>query len=150
MVLPWPPRATNGSIIHPEFRIEVVRDPTGCNISEVYGLLSPHPSISVFRRPRVAANFKYALAQATAFALMSDGRETTLRSQAATAVLAHEQGKVGLTREQLDRIVDFETQVFAAQSVHVRGGLLNENNGPQLLGPENVALGNAGSAQWCS
>ena len=29
--LPWPPRTRDGSAIEPEFTIEVVRDPTGCN-----------------------------------------------------------------------------------------------------------------------
>jgi hypothetical protein len=29
--LPWPPKAQDGSTIDPEFTIEVVRDPTGCN-----------------------------------------------------------------------------------------------------------------------
>jgi hypothetical protein len=139
MALPWPPRASDGSVIQPEFRIEVVRDPTGCNTSNVYGLLSPHPSISVFRRPRIVANFKYALSREPDFELMSDGREPSLRSQAITAALTHEQAKSAPTEEQLNRIVDFEMQIFAAQSAHVRGGLLDESHGPSLLGPENLA-----------
>ena len=143
MVLPWPPHAPDGSVIKPEFRLEVVRDPTGCNTSKVYGLLSPHPSVSVYRRPRMAANFKYALANGQDFALMSDGREPSLRSQAVTAAQAHEQAATPLNRQQLDRIVDFEMQVFAAQSSHIRGGLLNESTSPALLGPENLASGNA-------
>src|SRR5215470_8054779 len=36
--LPWPPKAADGSVVKPEFTIEVVRDPTGCNSSPVYGL----------------------------------------------------------------------------------------------------------------
>lgn len=144
MVLPWPPRASDGAVIQPEFRIEVVRDPTGCNTSKIYGLLSPNPSISVFRRPRVAANFKYALSQNPAFALMSDGREPSLRSQAITAALAHEQAKAAPTNEQLDRIAAFEMQIFASQSAHIRAGLLDESDTPHLLGPENLAAGNAG------
>jgi hypothetical protein len=144
MVLPWPPRSPDGSIIRPEFRIEVVHDPTGCNTSKVYGLASPNPSISVFRRPRVVANFKHAMEEGPDFALMSDGREPSLRSQATTAALAHEQAKTGPTKDQLDRIVDFEMQLFAAQSSHIRGGLLYEPNGPSLLGPENLASGTAG------
>ncbi len=57
--LPWPPRAADGSSVKPEFTIEVIRDPTGCNNSAQYGLHSPTPLISVYRRPRVAANAKY-------------------------------------------------------------------------------------------
>src|SRR5262245_36261126 len=34
--LPWPPKAVDGSAIKPEFTIDVVRDPTGCNTSEAY------------------------------------------------------------------------------------------------------------------
>jgi len=29
--LPWPPKAADGSVVKPEFTMEVVRDPTGCN-----------------------------------------------------------------------------------------------------------------------
>ena len=36
--LPWPPRAADGTPLRPEFTIEVVRDPTGCNTDAVYGL----------------------------------------------------------------------------------------------------------------
>jgi len=39
----------------PQFDIEVVSDPTGCNLDPVYGLKSKDPHISVFRRPRVVA-----------------------------------------------------------------------------------------------
>src|SRR5262244_1593873 len=60
--LPWPPKAADGTPIKPEFTIEVVRDPTGCNTSPVYGLNSPTPTISVYRRPRPAANLKYVIA----------------------------------------------------------------------------------------
>ena len=41
--LPWPPKAADGSVIKPEFTIEVVRDPTSCNNNAVYGLNSPAP-----------------------------------------------------------------------------------------------------------
>src|SRR6187401_1303559 len=60
--LPWPPKAADGAEVKPEFTIEVVRDPTGCNTGAVYGLNSPSPSISVYRRPRPAANLKYVTA----------------------------------------------------------------------------------------
>src|SRR5581483_5303737 len=50
--LQWPPRNADGSPKPVEFSIEVVRDPTGCNVSSVYGLKSAHPTVSVFRRPR--------------------------------------------------------------------------------------------------
>src|SRR6185436_8814949 len=36
--LPWPPKAADGTAIKPEFRIEVVNDPTGCNTGAVHGI----------------------------------------------------------------------------------------------------------------
>jgi len=57
--LPWPPRRPSGEVVQPEFTIEVVRDPTGCNTDPVHGLNSASPTVSVFRRPRVVGNLKY-------------------------------------------------------------------------------------------
>ena len=131
--LPWPPKTV------PDFRLEVVRDPTGCNTSPAYGLGSPHPTISVYRRPRVAANFKYA----PQLSLMADGREPSLESQAITAALVHEEARAHPTLAQLRQIVDFEMQLFVAQSADDRGGLLTEKGGPAALGPENLASSRA-------
>ncbi len=131
--LPWP------SNVVPDFKLEVVRDPTGCNNSPVYGLHSPHPTISVYRRPRMVANFKYA----AKLNLMADGREPSLESQAITAALVHEQAQAHPTIPQLRQIVDFEMQLFAAQSADDRGGLLTEKEGPAALGPGNLATGQA-------
>jgi hypothetical protein len=61
--LPWPPRRPDGTRIDPEFTIEVVRDPSGCNTDAIYGMNSANPSISVFRRPRPVANTKYTTHQ---------------------------------------------------------------------------------------
>lgn len=129
--LPWPPK------VNPDFKLEVVRDPTGCNTSAVYGLPSPHPTISVYRRPRMVANFKYA----PQVSLMADGREPSLTSQAITAALVHEEARAHPTADQLRQIIDFEMQVFAAQSADDRGGMLNEKDGPRALGQQNLAAG---------
>ena len=83
IALPWPPAAK------PDFRIEVVRDPTGCNKNPA--------SISVYRRPRVVANLHY-IALPTGDNLMADGRERTLQSQATSAALTHEQASAAPTR----------------------------------------------------
>jgi mono/diheme cytochrome c family protein len=131
--LPWPSKVT------PDFKLEVVRDPTGCNNSPVYGLHSARPMISVYRRPRVVANFKYT----PQLSLMADGREPTLVSQAITAALVHEEAAAHPTADQLRQIVDFEMQVFAAQSADDRGGMLNEKDGPAALGHDNLAAGRA-------
>jgi hypothetical protein len=52
VALPWPPQRPDGTRIDPEFTIDVVRDPGGCNTDPRYGLSSPTPTISVYRRPR--------------------------------------------------------------------------------------------------
>lgn len=135
IALPWPPVTASGQPINPDFRIEIVRDPTGCNRNSA--------SISVYRRPRVVANLKY-IALPTGVALMADGREPSLQSQAITAALTHEQAAAAPTPAQLQQIEDFERQLFMAQHSDNLGGLLGEPGGPPLLGVENVARGVAG------
>ncbi|HTP33055.1 MAG TPA: hypothetical protein VMJ75_12835 [Candidatus Acidoferrales bacterium] len=144
IALPWPPKGADGSSIRPEFRIEVVRDPTGCNTSAAYGLRSAHPAVSVYRRPRVAANLDQLTAGPQGLRFMTDGREPTLEIQATSAILIHEQARTRPTPDQLRRIVEFETQLYAAQGADVRGGLLDESGGPPLLGPANLSNGKAG------
>jgi hypothetical protein len=138
IILPWPPKPADGPVLRPEFRIEVVRDPTGCN-------KSGSPVISVFRRPRIAANLEFVLAQPDGNTLMADGREPSLRAQAVSAIMAHEQAAHPPTADQLRQIVDFEMQVYAAQSSDIRGGRLTDQNGPIVLGTNNLAGGKAGS-----
>jgi cytochrome c peroxidase len=135
IALPWPPK------VQPEFRIEVVRDPTGCNTSPVYGIASA--TVSVYRRPRVAANLDYVVAGLSGTTFMADGRELSLRTQATSAILIHEQAEGPPTDAQLRQIVDFETRVYAAQSADIRGGLLDEKDGPLVLGPKNLVSGKA-------
>jgi len=136
IALPWPPLAASGQRIEPDFRIQVVRDPTGCNKNPA--------SISVYRRPRVAANLKY-VALPSGLTLMADGREPSLQSQAITAVLTHEQASAAPTPAQLKQIEDFERQLFMAQHWDNFGGLLGEPGGPPLLGADNLASGVAGA-----
>ena len=135
LALPWPPVTASGQPVKPDFRIEVVRDPTGCNKNPA--------SISVYRRPRVAANLKY-IALPTGVTLMADGREPSLQSQAVTAALTHEQASAAPTSAQLKQIEDFERQLFMAQHSDNLGGLLSEPGGPPLLGADNLASGIAG------
>ncbi len=151
--LPWPTVDSSGTPIKPEFTIEVVRDPTGCNTDAVYGLNSAHPTISVYRRPRMVANLKFILGTLDGFdlaaakpggsihsgALTADGREATLESQAVNAVFAHEQGKRKPDPDQLQDILDFERQIYIAQGSDNVGGDLTEVDGPQTLGAWNLA-----------
>jgi hypothetical protein len=140
---PWPPHATDGRPIRPEFQIEVAQDSTGCNVSPRYGLQSAQPSISVFRRPRMAANLPLLVEGPAGVAFMADGREPSLRAQAITAALVHEESPAPPTEQQLKQILAFETQVFAAQGSDLRGGLTNEPGGPASLSAENLAAGKA-------
>jgi cytochrome c peroxidase len=136
IALPWPPVTASGKPMKPDFRIEVVRDSTGCNKNPA--------SISVYRRPRVVANLKY-IAVPTGITLTADGREPNLQSQAINAALAHEQASSAPSPAQLKQIEDFERQLFMAQQSDVQGGLLGETGGPPLLGADNLASGIAGA-----
>jgi len=136
IALPWPPVTASGQPVKPDFRIEVVRDPTGCNKNPA--------SISVYRRPRVAANLKY-IALPTGVTLLADGREPSLQSQAISAALTHEQASAAPTPAQLKQIEDFERQLFVAQHWDTFGGQLAEPGGPPLLGADNLASGVAGA-----
>ena len=153
--LPWPPRNADGSAKPVEFSIEVVRDPTGCNGSPEYGLKSAHPTVSVYRRPRPAANLKYVISGAqnivlktgmladrdpetglpVSMNLMSDAREPSLATQALDAILGHEEARETPSGKKIKTIVDFESQVYVAQVEHVFAGPLVEPEGPFGLGP---------------
>jgi cytochrome c553 len=144
--LPWP--AEN---VKPDFSIEVVSDPTGCNTDPVYGLKSAHPTVSVFRRPRMVANLKYVLGQEDAFgiekpatgSLAADGRDASLIMQAQEAMHAHEQTKGSLTTAQVAEILAFENQIYVAQNRDSRAGDLAEVDGPKALGAWNLGRGKA-------
>jgi len=141
-----------------EFSIEVVSDPPACNTSPTYGLKSANPMVSVYRRPRMAANLKYVTNPGPAIVLklgaladkdpvtgrpvgmnfMADAREATLTTQARSASLGHIQA-ASVTDEQLRRIVDFESQVYVAEISDRNGGNLAEPGGPASLGPKAMA-----------
>jgi hypothetical protein len=157
--LPWPPKTPDGTRFSPDFTIEVVSDPTGCNSSSVYGLNSAEPRISVFRRPRVVANEKFIVAprnlfntktglpvvvnpdtgQLSSMQLMSDSRQPGLKTQAIEAAFQHEQASGPPSAAQLQQIADFETQIFAAQSYDRQAGDLTAADAPPALGPKRLA-----------
>jgi cytochrome c peroxidase len=145
IALPWPPVAPDGTTVTPEFQIQVVNDPTGCNLSSVYGLNSQQPMISVYRRPRVVANVQY-ISGPDGMYLLADGRESSLQSQAMSAALVHEQAATPLTPDQLQQIVDFEMQAFTAQNWDTQGGMLDQAGNPPVLGVNNMAIGADGTA----
>jgi hypothetical protein len=144
IAMTWPPPR-----VEPDFSLEVVRDPTGCNTDAAYGLHGTAHAVSVFRRPRVVANLagitKDGSGKAAGVSLMADGREPTLRSQAITAALTHEQAANSPGPEQLARILEFERQIFVAQSSDVRGGSLEDVEGAFVPGPRGLAEGRIAS-----
>jgi hypothetical protein len=145
----------------------VVRDPTGCNLDPVYGLNSPDPKVSVFRRPRPVANMKYLTelprgvppheyfmyndksllpkdpetGEFLSVQLMSDGRQPTLRGQATDAALAHLQAQTPPTRKMLEEIEAFERSIYAAQAFSREAGPLTGAGAPPGLGPEALLKG---------
>ena len=159
--LQWPPRDKYGKAIKPEFTIEVVRDPTGVNLDADFGLQGANPTVSVFRRPRPVANLKYVMSPDDVFNiktgtlmatdpetglpvsmnLMADARHLTLKQQAVGAYRDHQEGRQGLSKETVQKIVDFENQVYVAQRFDRWGGSLIEPNGPAGLGPLAMANG---------
>ncbi len=164
VALPWPPRDAAGAPLPVEFTLEVVRDPTGCNTHPVYGLASPRPTVSVYRRPRPVANTKYLthnnfgvgpfIAKSglpavrdpdtglpTSMNMMADARATTLKGQALDAARTH-LALPGLSADALGGIVAFEQQVYAAQAYDLAAGELVD--GPPGFGPQNLAAAPAG------
>lgn len=167
IALPWPPRDHEGRPVEPEFDIEVVRDPARCNSDSIYGLTSADPHVSVYRRPRPVANFKYFAVPRgpglgynikdgtpldrdpdtgwpVAMNLLADAREPTLKTQAIDAALTHLETDGSPSAAQLAQIVEFEQQLYVAQQVDNRAGLLAEVGGPDSLGPQALAAGTPG------
>jgi hypothetical protein len=169
---PWPPRAHDGTAMEPHFTIEVVRDPTGCNTSKKYGLQSSTPMVSVYRRPRPVTNLKYVTSMGfafepknglplpldpetgkpTSFNLMADARNMTLSTQATEAILVHLQSNGAPDKRVVQQIIDFESQLFTAQSHDRFGSALTEHGaqgGPKML--QNSLAGDlqyAGNPIW--
>jgi hypothetical protein len=71
--------------------------------------------------------------------LMSDSRHLTLKPQALAAYRDHQEGRHSLSSGQLREIVEFEMQIYVAQSFDKWGGSLIESGGPAGLGPLAMA-----------
>lgn len=159
--LPWPPLPIAGEPVTPEFTIEVISDPTGVNLDPIWGLQSAAPTVSVFRRPRPAANLRYVMSpdgviniklgelmavdpetgDPVGMNMMADARHLTLKQQAVAAYEEHLEGIRGLTPAELEAIVSFENQVYMAQAVDRFGLPLAEVGGPGGLGPRAMFEG---------
>jgi hypothetical protein len=152
----WPPRDANNRPIKPEFSIEVVRDPTRCNLDAHYGLQSRQPMISVYRRPRPVTNIRYLVAVGSIFEpknglplprdpetgeqtsgnLMADARARTLKAQALDAMRTHLEFTGQPSAAILRQLMDFESGLFTAQVSDRWGGALDAagaQGGPEPL-----------------
>lgn len=166
---PWPVTKWNGRPVTPDFTIDVVRDPNGCNSAPGYG--PDAGNISVYRRPRPVANMKYLLAVGFPFDpkqglalprdpdtgrmmsgnLMADNRTGSLRLQMDDAARTHLAFAQRLTPEQRDRIRDFEMRVFTAQQSGPGGAADSDgaSGGPAVLRDSAAgALGSIGVPVW--
>ena len=167
---PWPARALGGKPVEPDFALEVVRDPNGCNSAPTYGPSAGR--ISVYRRVRPIGNMKYLLAAGFAYDpkqglalprdpdsgafqsgnLLADNRAGNLREQMADAAGGHLEFAGRLSPAQLRRIADFEQRLFVAQQSSIVGGgvdTLGAQGGPaKLRDSEPGALGDIGVPVW--
>jgi cytochrome c peroxidase len=118
-----------------EFEIVSVDDPYHCPAS----LVSPLPSASMYRRPLPTTNLPFLSA------IMSDGREPDLAHQALDATLGHAQAvPPGLTPDEQNAIVAFETGLFTAQARDDRAGNLHADGakgGPVELSQQPFFIG---------
>ena len=99
-----------------QFTITVENDPYNCNTGPVTGLATG--IISTYRRPLPSTNLGFLSA------IMWDGREPSLTSQATDATNGHAQAATPPTAEQLAEIVAFESGIYTAQSFDNQAGLL--------------------------
>lgn len=169
---PWPPRDLYGKPITPDFKIEVVRDPWGCNSGAKYGPSAAKPNVSVYRRPRPVTNLKYLLAVGFAYDpkqglalpldpesgkpmsgnLMADARAGTLNAQMLDAASTHLELTKHMSPVDMKRITDFEMRLFTAQYRDKVGGALDEGGaegGPaKLANSQPGQLGSQGTPVW--
>ncbi len=105
-----------------EFVFTSVADPYGCNTNPATGLVSPSSgTVSVYRRPLPSTNLGFLNA------IMWDGREPSLQSQAADATLIHAQAAAPPSAALINQIVAFESAQQTAQSQDDAAGKLNAN-----------------------
>jgi cytochrome c peroxidase len=102
-----------------EFQISVVSDPYNCNTNAATGL--PSGIVSIYRRPLPSTNLGFLDPEdkdkTKRNAIMWDGREPSLESQAVDATTGHAQANPpGPSAAQQQEIVNFETGLFTAQS----------------------------------
>jgi hypothetical protein len=167
----WPPTNAAGQRVKPDFKLEVVRDPNGCNSGQ-WGPGGKLKTISVYRRPRPVSNLKYLMAMGFAYDpksgmplpidhetgkpasgnLMADARVLSLEAQARDAMHTHLELNGAADEAQVKRIVDFVLRLSTAQQADTAGGALDTlgaEGGPQKLESSQPGqLGSIGRAVW--
>ncbi len=115
-----------------QFSITAIRDPYNCNTNPVTGLAPGFGSgiVSIYRRPLPTGNLGFLNA------LMWDGREPDLSSQATDAFLGHEQANRAPSTNTIAQTVGFESSVFTAQYADNNAGILSSNGATG--GPVNL------------
>ncbi len=117
--LPFPPPNAEFTMI------SVSSDPYSCNTNPATGLNSPTNAtsgiVSIYRRPLPSTNLGFLDPEdgdkTKRNAIMWDGREPSLESQAVDATLGHAQANApGPSAAQQQEIVNFESGLFTAQS----------------------------------
>jgi len=128
-----------------DFAIIGVSDPYGCT-----DLAADPAIVSVYRRPLISANLKFLTKcpdsdpSCAPLAIMWDGREPSLESQATDAILGHAQALNPPTSDQLAQIVSFESQLYDAQVYDNAAGHLDKHGakgGPAYLSQQEFFIG---------
>jgi cytochrome c peroxidase len=128
-----------------DYEIVGLKDPYGCT-----DLSSTPAIVSVYRRPLPSANLRFLTEcpggdpSCAPLAVMWDGREPSLASQATDATLGHAQGLNAPSSAQLSQIVDFESRIYDAQTYDYAAGHLDKhgaNGGPAFLSQQNFFIG---------
>jgi cytochrome c peroxidase len=117
-----------------EFVVTAIDDPYGCSTNPETG----SGVLSMYRRPLPTTNIGFLSA------IMWDGREPALESQAVAATLVHAQAKTAPTPEQVAQIVAFQKGIFTAQIFDNRAKFLTGDNargGPVALSSQDFYIG---------
>jgi cytochrome c peroxidase len=116
-----------------QFAVTSVSDPYQCTTNPLTGLTNPTTGIvSVYRRPLPSTNLGFLSA------IMWDGREPSLTSQAIDATLGHAQAVAAPNAAQQAEIVAFESGIFAAQDLDDKAQVLHSDGA--LGGPIALSL----------
>jgi cytochrome c peroxidase len=120
-------RIEQGLPANAEFTVDSISDPYGYATAD---------KLSLYRKPRPSSNTAFVVGTA----IMWDGREATLASQANDATLQHAEASQPLTAAQQQEIVDFETSVYTAQTNVFGLGTVDGLAGPVTLAQQPFAL----------